>query len=271
MKNESSLFVGTIPEAYDAGLGPVLFEDFAADFVRRVGAPEAVLEIAAGTGILSRKLRDALPRASRLVVTDLNPPMLEVARRKFAADEKVEFGEADAMALPFDDASFDLVACQFGVMFFPDKIAAFREAARVLRPGGRYIFSSWGSHGENAFARIVHATLESFFPADPPPFYRVPFSYGDPGLATRDMRAAGWTAIDHAVLSEDRAIADFGGFTRSLIYGNPVLDQIRQRGGVGPDEIVSALRERFLDAFGPQPVTLRLQTHVFVGALDVVS
>ena len=129
MASVSSQFVGQIPEAYDLGLGPVLFHDCADDLARRAAAlaPSDVLELAAGTGIASRRLRDALPPDATLVASDLNPPMLEVARRKFRPDERVAFREADAMALPFPAASFDLVVCQFGVMFFPDKPASFRE------------------------------------------------------------------------------------------------------------------------------------------------
>lgn len=270
MTSQSSLFVGSIPEVYDAGLGPVLFHDFADDLARRIGAmaPEAVLEIAAGTGILSRRLRDALPDASRLVVTDLNPPMLAVARGKFAAGEAVEFGQVDAMSLPFEEGSFDLVASQFGVMFLPDKVAAFREAARVLRPGGRYVFSTFGPRSDNPFAEIVNGALERMFPDDPPKFYSVPFSYGDPAVVIRDMKAAGWADVEHEVLSQERTVADLAGFTRALIYGNPVIDQIRQRATAEPDAVVAEVRARFLDAFGPEPVTLRLRVVVFVGSLS---
>jgi ubiquinone/menaquinone biosynthesis C-methylase UbiE len=132
-------FTGNIPQFYDHGLGPVFFTDFADDIARRAAssAPMRVLELAAGTGIVTRRLRDLLPREARLVATDLNPPMLEVARRKFHSDEMVEFQPADATAPPFADASFDAVVCQFGVMFFPDKGKGHREAHRVLVSGGR--------------------------------------------------------------------------------------------------------------------------------------
>jgi ubiquinone/menaquinone biosynthesis C-methylase UbiE len=190
MNNTANQFVGNIPENYDKGLGPNIFHDYADDLARRAGSSGAsnVLELAAGTGIVSRRLRDALAPDARLTVTDLNPPMLEAAQAKFSDGEAVEFTQANAMELPFGDGQFDLVVCQFGVMFFPDKIASYREAARVLRPGGRYIFNTWGAMEDNPFCMVAHEVTTRFFPDDPPGFYRVPFSYADPGVVTGDLR-----------------------------------------------------------------------------------
>jgi ubiquinone/menaquinone biosynthesis C-methylase UbiE len=145
MFEQSARFTGDIPTNYDRGMGPHLFVDYAADLARRVAAarPLRVLEIAAGTGIVTRLLRDILPVTADLVASDLNPPMLDVARQKFRAGERIEFQPADANALPFPDGAFDAVVCQFGVMFFPDKLRAFAEAFRVLKPGGRFLFSVW--------------------------------------------------------------------------------------------------------------------------------
>ena len=157
MSDRAADFTGSIPSFYDQGLGPIFFDEFADDIARRVAvsAPTRVLEIAAGTGIVTRRLRDLLPPESYLTATDLNPPMLEVARRKFHSDEMVEFQPADATALPFADASFDAVMCQFGVMFFPDKDKGHREAHRVLVSGGRYLFSVWDSHRHNPIGRLI--------------------------------------------------------------------------------------------------------------------
>ena len=178
MSSDSARFTGSIPEHYDRILGPIIFADYAADIARRTAAscPPRVLETAAGTGIVTRRLRDALPPARALTATDLNPPMLEVARDKFRPDEQVEFQPADATALPFADASFDAVVCQFGVMFYPDKAKSYREVHRVLAPGGRYFFNVWDSHRYNPFGRIAHGVVQRLFPIDPPQFYKVPFS-----------------------------------------------------------------------------------------------
>src|SRR5262249_44422806 len=148
-------FTGDIPAEYDRGLGPIIFADYADDMARRVAAlhPAIVLETAAGTGILTRALRDLVPSAF-LTATDLNTPMLETARAKLAPSEQVVFRTADATELPFDADRFDVVVCQFGLMFFPDKARAYREAHRVLSPGGRYLFSVWDSYHHNRFGRI---------------------------------------------------------------------------------------------------------------------
>jgi ubiquinone/menaquinone biosynthesis C-methylase UbiE len=157
----------------------MIFADYAADIARRTAAcgPARVLETAAGTGIVTRQLRNLLPTNVKLVATDLNPPMLEVARSKLRPSERVEFQVADATALPFPDGSFDAVVCQFGVMLFLEKDKSYREVHRVLAPGGRYRFNVWDSPRHNPFGRIAHDVVGSFFPADPPQFYSVPFSY----------------------------------------------------------------------------------------------
>ena len=172
MNRDATGFIGSIPELYDRGLGPMIFADYATDLAQRVASrrPARVLETAAGTGIVTRRLRDLLPAAVHLTATDLSPEMLEFARIKFAAGEQVEFRPADAMALPFADGSFDVVACQFGVMFFPDKDKSYREVYRVLAPEGRYLFSVWDAHRYNPFARLAHQVVGSFFPSDPPQF-----------------------------------------------------------------------------------------------------
>src|SRR3984893_4072267 len=196
MSNDAS-FVGSIPQHYDQGLGPMIFVDSPADMAQRVAAasPARVLETAAGTGIVTRKLRDALPAATRLTAPDLNPPMLDIARTKFRSGEQVEFQTADAMALPFADGSFDAVVCQFGVMFFPDKRKSYSEDLRVLAPGGRYVFSVWDSHRYNPFGRLAHQVAGSFFPADPPAFYNVPFSCHQIDPIKESLIEAGFTGI----------------------------------------------------------------------------
>ena len=264
MSNDAS-FVGSIPQHYDQGLGPMIFVDYAADIVQRVAAasPARVLETAAGTGIVTRKLRDALPAATHLTATDLNPPMLDIARTKFRSSEQVEFQPADAMALPFADASFDAVVCQFGLMFFPDKPKSCSEVFRVLAPGGRYVFSVWDSHRYNPFGRIAHEVPARFFPADPPQFYNVPFSCHQIDPIKEFLIAAGFGDIDIAVVALEKEIPDAMIFARGLVYGNPLIDQIRSRGGVGPEIIVDAMVQALRREFGADPGRMPLQAVVF--------
>ena len=265
MPETASNFVGTIPENYDKGLGPNIFVDYAEDIARRAAATGAtrVLELAAGTGIVSRKLRDVLPDTAHLTVTDLNAPMLEVAKAKFRKGENVEFTPADAMNLPFDDASFDLIVCQFGVMFFPDKVVSYREAARVLRPKSRYIFNVWGANAANPFSECAYDVGARFFPDSPPGFYKVPFSYADLDAIHADLRSAGWTTIEHQTLPLQKTVTDTAGFARGIVYGNPLIEEIRQRDSTREAEILAAVTAELTNRFGPDPFVMPLEATVF--------
>ncbi len=262
-------FVGDIPRHYDQGLGPVLFEDYAADLARRAAAltPGKVLELAAGTGIVSRALRNQLPNGSHLTVTDLNPPMLGVAQAKFAADEGVSFQQADALDLGFSENSFDLLVCQFGVMFFPDKLASYKEAARVLKPGGTYLLSTWGSMEDNPFSQITYNLSAEFFPNNPPGFYLVPFSCADPAPIEAELREAGFGDVSHEVISYSKTVSGFEAFARGLIYGNPTIDEM---GGAEPAKIetmVEFLAQRFVQEWGTAPTQIPLKATAFSAQL----
>ena len=265
MSSDAASFIGNIPEHYDSGLGPMIFVDYATDIARRAAAcsPARVLETAAGTGIVTRQLRDFLPPGVHVTATDLNAPMLEVARTKFRPGEEVDFRPADAAALPFSDGAFDAVVCQFGVMFFPQKDTSYREVHRVLAPGGRYLFSVWDSHQHNPFGRIAHETAARFFPADPPQFYTVPFSYCQIDPIKESLINAGFTDINVAVIGLEKEIPDAARFARGLVHGNPLIDQIRARGGVDPDRIVNALAQALRQEFGADPGRMPLQAIVF--------
>jgi ubiquinone/menaquinone biosynthesis C-methylase UbiE len=145
MPEIDKLFAGSIPENYDRYLVPLIFESFAQDIAQRVAAlsPSTVLETAAGSGVVTRALTPSLSPDASYVVTDLNQPMLDYAATRQAADTRISWRKADALALPFEDAAFDVVCCQFGVMFFPDRQSGYREAKRVLKPGGYFLFNVW--------------------------------------------------------------------------------------------------------------------------------
>ncbi len=267
MVDSASQFIGDIPENYDKGLGPIIFDDYAADLSRRAAAmhPTRVLELACGTGIVSRKLKSAFGADTHLTVTDLNAPMLAVARGKFSVDENIEFATANAMQLDFPDNHFDLVVCQFGVMFFPDKQASFREALRVLRPGGSYLLNTWGEMSENPFSQIAHDVSAQFFSKDPPGFYRVPFSYADPTAVCGDMLLAGFQKIEHETICLQKKVKNWEAFARGLVFGNPLIGEIKEHGNINPDDVMGAIKQRLHADFGPEPGPMPLKATVFCG------
>jgi SAM-dependent methyltransferase len=189
---------------------------------------------------------------ARIVATDLNQPMLGHAAAKQSHRDNITWRQADALALPFKDQEFDVVACQFGVMFFPDKEKSYREAHRVLIPGGRYLFSVWDEHRFNPAPRLVHELLAGLFPDDPPGFYEVPFAYHRLDPVREAVTAAGFTDFGAAVRHIDKVVPDPAVFARGLIYGNPVIEQIRLRGG-DPDRVVEAVAGAVRREFGDPP------------------
>jgi SAM-dependent methyltransferase len=250
MRDDPTRFVGSIPEHYDQGMGPVIFARPADLVATQVASfePSRVLETAAGTGIVTRRLRDLLPAAAEIVATDLNPAMLDTAGRKFRPGEAVMFQPADATALPFADGEFDAMVCQFGVMFYPDKETAYREARRVLKPGGRYVFSVWDAVDHNPFARIVGAALRSAFASDPPPFLNVPFGYAALDPIKASLLANGFAGLRIDVVRTQGTIADFDAFANGLVCGSSLVDQIQSR-GVGPEKLVGVVRQTLRDEF----------------------
>jgi ubiquinone/menaquinone biosynthesis C-methylase UbiE len=257
MGDDATAFTGEVPRFYDEGMGPVLFEPMAGELATRVaaGAPSRVLEVAAGTGISSRALAGALPEAE-LVVTDLNEPMLTIAAAKLPPGTTVQV--ADAQALPFPDASFDAVACQFGVMFLPDLALGLREARRVTRPGGRYVLSTWDHPHHNPYAEISHALLVEAFPDDTPPFYRIPYGSGDVERLRQALHAAGFARVTVDVVPHASPVARWEDFVAGFTQGNPLGAMVRQRGGDLP-ALQAAMVAAYVDAFGPAPATLPIQ------------
>ena len=242
MPTQASEFVGSIPEYYDAGLGPRIFFDYANELAGRVAKlkPGSVLELAAGTGIVTRRLRDALPAHCQLLASDLNAPMLDLAQKKFDSDESVLFETADATNLQFDDELFDTVACQFGVMFFPNKEQSYSEVFRVLKPCGHYIFNVWGSWEKNPFAELVHEVIADFFPDDPPGFYQVPFGYHNIDVIRESVLASGFNQVKTEYVDIISAIPSAEEFAQGIVFGNPVFDEIIERDG-DPEEIRNAV------------------------------
>lgn len=265
-RDRNVLFQGPIPENYDRYLGPVIFEPYAEDLVARLANKkfERILEIACGTGIVTRRLRDALPASIEIIATDLNPDMFEFAKAKFKAGENICWQQADASALPFRDNSFDAVVCQFGLMFVPDKAAAAREAYRVLRKGGVFLFNVWDLLKANPFGEIAHTTIASFFDRDPPKFYQIPFSLHDSKLVGGLLRDAGFAEIESFVETKPCRSESAKDFATGLVRGNPVGGEATER-GVNPEDLIDAIAKRLGERFGAAPVESTMRAIVWKG------
>jgi ubiquinone/menaquinone biosynthesis C-methylase UbiE len=257
-------FSGSVPNSYDQGLGPMLFEPYARNLVgrARMGRGVSVLEVSAGTGIATRELLRALPSDARLTVTDLNEAMLAVAKPRLADDSRVDCRTADATALPFGEAEFDLVLNQFGLMFPADKVAVLREARRVLKPAGTFLFNVWGSFADNPIGRLANEVIDSFFPQDAPRFYETPFGLHDRGLVERMARQAGFENVTCDVVDLVGESESAESAARGLVFGNPVFNQIQERHG-DPDAIMRALTERLAQEGGARPMRLPMRALVF--------
>ena len=255
MENKNAQFAGTIPAAYDRYLGPMFFEPYGEDLAARLTVEPngSVLELACGTGILTRKLRDQLPVSARLVATDLNEPMIKNAAAKFGEKDAIEWKQADASNLPFDDKQFDAVLCQFGIMFVPDKALAAREARRVLRPDGVFLFNVWDSLEQNPVGRIAHETIGSFFEKDPPAFYQVPYGYHDHAEIARLLETAGFSDIRLDVVSTMSVPTRAEDAATGLVQGTPMFVAISERDASLLPAITDAVAEALEKEFGGSP------------------
>src|SRR6266513_3992682 len=230
MKDEHEQFSGAIPAAYDRYLGPMLFQPYAEDLAARLQVAKngSVLELACGTGIVTRAVRTGLPSTVKLTATDLNEPMFRRAAAKFAEGEAVQWLQADACSLPFGDRLFDAVVCQFGIMFVPDKALAVREAHRVLKPDGLFLFNVWDAMEHNELGRLTHQTISSHFDKDAPAFYEVPFGYHDQDEIKRVLKGAGFQEIKTEVVSKVGAANRAEDAATGLVQGNPVAVAITE-------------------------------------------
>lgn len=258
-------FAGKVPEFYQQYLVPLIFEPYAADLARRLaGRPLArVLEIAAGTGVVTRHLASALPESVTIVATDLNQAMLDRAAA-IGTSRPVEWRQADAARLPFPDRSFDAVVCQFGVMFFPDKAGAFADARRVLRPGGLFLFNTWDRIEENEFADVVTAELATLYPADPPRFLaRTPHGYADRATIERDLSAAGFGHPAKLVtLTETSRAASADIPALAYCQGTVLRNEIEAREPGGLVRATARAAEAIRRRFGTDAVEGKVQAHV---------
>lgn len=259
------VFAGSIPEMYERLMVPLIFEPYARDLAARLAKtnPRAVLETAAGTGVVTRALASALPAETRLTVTDLNQPMLDHAKGRQPADSRIAWKQADALALPFEDRSFDAVACQFGAMFFPDKVQGYREARRVLKPGGHFFFSVWDRIEENDFADVITQELAVVFPNDPPRFLaRTPHGYHHEKQIREEVKAAGFTNISIDTVDARSKAASPRDPAIAYCQGTPLRSEIEARGAPGLEEATNKAADAMARRFGTGAVDGRIRALV---------
>jgi ubiquinone/menaquinone biosynthesis C-methylase UbiE len=270
-RSEDSAFTGDVPQLYDQNLGPLLFEFAAADVAERlrnsVGAHGRVLEVACGTGICTAHLSRVLGDSVEIVATDLNSSMLDYARAKPNALSNVSYEEANAQALPYADDSFDAVVCQFGIMFFQDKVRAVTEMARVLRPGGSVVLNVWDSMAENRVVEIAQKTIATFFDGAPPRFLEVPFGFHAEEPIREILDTAGFSSVS---LERVRAVVPYSAAAaaRGLVEGNPGVADIDARASAPIEFVTKAVADRLAEVYGTSRPTFELQEIVVTGVKE---
>jgi SAM-dependent methyltransferase len=265
MAEPAHAFAGAVPEIYDTLLVPLIFRVYAEDIAHRTASrrPGRVLETAAGTGVVTRALAPRLTPEARYVVTDLNPPMLDRARAQLSDDPRITWQTADATALPFADTSFEAVLCQFGVMFFPDRVRGLAEARRVLAPGGVFLFNTWDRIEENDFPAVVTEGLRDAFGDDAPDFIRrLPHGYHDKDAIAADLRAAGFDGFEIDELSAESEGESAEAVATAFCKGTPLRLLLENTPSLDLDRATDAARDALVRRFGTGRIKGRLRAFV---------
>jgi ubiquinone/menaquinone biosynthesis C-methylase UbiE len=265
MAADDKLFAGSIPELYDRFMVPLIFEPYARDLAARIArvAPQEILETAAGTGVLTRAIAAAVSGHKRIVATDLNQPMLDHATAKHSSPGRVTWRQADALSLPFEGREFDVVACQFGAMFFPDRIKGYGEARRVLKPRGHFFFNVWDRISENEFADVVTEALATVFPQDPPLLMaRTPHGHHDVGKIRDELGAAGFADISIETVQHRSKAASPQEAAFAYCQGTPLRNEIVAGDASRLEAATKAATDALARRFGNGPIDGRISAHV---------
>jgi ubiquinone/menaquinone biosynthesis C-methylase UbiE len=265
MATADKVFAGGIPAIYEEYMVPMIFEPYALDVSERIASydPGNVLEIAAGTGVLTRALARKLGPDAKIVASDLNQPMLDMAKARHGEDARIAWQQADGLALPFEDQMFDAVVCQFGVMFFPDKVQGYREARRVLKSGANYVFNVWDRVETNDFIHVACQTLADIFPDDPPRFmYRTPHGYCDLEVIGEELRAAGFEAVAFETVDRTSEAVSALAAATGYCQGNPLRNEIEARAPGQLQEVTLRVAEALEKRFGNGPIRGNIRAHI---------
>lgn len=267
MVEKENKYAGSVPDAYQKFLEPILFEPYAKDLASRVVASEQgmVLETACGTGVFAEYLLNQLNDNTKLVATDLNPAMLEAAEARLGEAINIQFQIANGTDLPFDNSIFDTVACQFGVMFFPDILLGYREAARVLKPGGQFIFNIWGELEVNWFSKSVHEIAITLDKDDPPDFLKLPYAYSDVSVVTQQLEDAGFNDIEATPVDKVSRANSARDVALGLAAGSPLAMQLNERGIA--DEAIEIIEKALVDEYGEGEIRAPMKAFVISAKL----
>ncbi|WP_426126058.1 class I SAM-dependent methyltransferase [Pararhizobium sp. PWRC1-1] len=265
MTSADKVFAGNIPTIYQQCLVPMIFEPYAQEMADRASRlrPKKILEIAAGTGVVTRALVGKLENTAEIVATDLNQPMLDTAALLHAGNGMVTFRQADAQSLPFEDESFDIAVCQFGVMFFPDKQRSYSETLRVLKPGGTYLFAVWDRLSTNEFVTVASAVLAQRFPDDPPKFMeRTPYGYYDTEMIINALKQVGFAeafaeTVDKIATAKTALDAATG-----YCQGNPLGAEIEARAAGSLQSVTEEVAAGLAERFGHGQIEGKIRAHI---------
>lgn len=250
-------FSGSIPVNYDDGMGDMFFEPYSKEMIKRIAAlrPRVLLEIACGTGRLTKYLSQQLPGAT-IMATDLNAAMLEFAQKKFNALPNVHWEVADALSLPYADALFDCVLVQFGVMFYPDKVQGYKESFRVLKEGGKFMFATWKSLADNHISEMANDVVKTFFPDDPPVFFHIPFSYYDKDQIRQELADAGFKNIKIEDVAATGSNSSAENAARGMLEGTPIINYIKEKSPEKLPAIKQKFTEEIIKAYGKENLSI---------------
>jgi len=270
MTDKQHLFSGSIPENYERYFVPLIFADYAVKLAELLDVKTnmKVLETACGTGIVTRQIIDKLGHKAEFIATDFNEHMLNQALRTIDPDAAVQFQQADATALPFSDSYFDAVLCQFGVMFFPNRLNGYREAARVLKSGGKFHFSVWDGLEFNGFANAIHTSVARLYPSDPPRFLKLPFGYFDIRSIVAELQVAGFSRVDVSVLPLESHAETARHIVLGFIAGGPLANEIMVREEPDFETAIEAVEKGIRKQFGEGQCRAKMQAIQFTAHLS---
>jgi ubiquinone/menaquinone biosynthesis C-methylase UbiE len=260
---KTSTFTGSIPRHYDLYQGPMFFEEYAIDVANRVDptSVQVALELSSGTGRVTNHLRRVLKPSAKLIASDISPDMLEVAKEKLNG-LNIDWQSIDFTQIPFGDNSIDLVVCCFGYMFAENKVKAFSEALRVLRPGGSLLLTTWGKLEYNGASHVFRKTVKSYLGDSVPPMFQIPFSMNDPQIIKEQLHAAGFSKVEIEEVEKQSVCESAKKATYGMVQGGTLYNEIMKRNPAWVDEIATIVEKELTEKYGASPMVAPMRAIV---------